>query len=118
MEKNIIDEKDKILLRMEAIIGLSTIIMYLLLIMTISIINIEEYIKVLIILFLTFYLIVIAFVLLKIEQIAGYYKCRECGHKYVPSYLKVFYAMHIGRTRYMKCPKCNKRSWQKKVISK
>ena len=26
--------------------------------------------------------------------------------------------MHYGRTRYMKCPKCNKRSWNKKVISK
>ena len=26
--------------------------------------------------------------------------------------------MHVGRTRYMKCPECNEKSWQKKVISK
>ena len=24
--------------------------------------------------------------------------------------------MHSGRTRYMKCPKCHKRTWNKKVI--
>ena len=55
---------------------------------------------------------------LKIEQVAGYYECKKCGHRYVPTYPDVLWAMHIGRTRYMKCPKCNKRSWQKKVISK
>lgn len=55
---------------------------------------------------------------LKIEQVAGYYECRECGHRYVPSYKSVNMAMHMGRTRYMKCPKCGKRSWQKKVLSK
>ena len=55
---------------------------------------------------------------LKIEQTAGYYKCVECGYKYVPAYKSVFFAMHTGRTRYMRCPKCSKRSWQKKVISK
>jgi DNA-directed RNA polymerase subunit RPC12/RpoP len=56
--------------------------------------------------------------MLKIEQKAGYYECKECGHKYVPEYKSVFGAMHINRTRYMKCPKCDKKSWQKKVISK
>jgi hypothetical protein len=55
---------------------------------------------------------------LRIEQTAGYYECRCCGHKYVPSYQSVLWAMHMGRTRYMKCPECKKYSWQKKVISK
>ncbi len=54
----------------------------------------------------------------RIEQIAGYYRCKHCGHKYVPIYKSVNLAMHMGRTRYMKCPNCGKRSWQKKVISK
>ncbi len=47
---------------------------------------------------------------LKIEQTAGYYVCRKCGHRYIPKYNTVFWAMHIGRTRYMKCPKCKKKS--------
>ncbi len=54
----------------------------------------------------------------KIEQIAGYYECKLCGHKYVPTYKAVNLAMHMGRTRYLKCPNCQKKSWQKKVISK
>jgi len=55
---------------------------------------------------------------LKIEQTAGYYECAECGHRYVPAYKSVFFAAHMGRTRHMRCPKCNNKSWQKKVISK
>ena len=57
-------------------------------------------------------------VAIKIEQVAGYYQCKVCGHKYVPTYKAVNLAMHMGRTRYMKCPNCHKWSWQKKVVSK
>ena len=42
----------------------------------------------------------------------------KCHHKYIPKYSSVLWAMHVNRTRYMKCPKCNQRSWQKKVITK
>lgn len=55
---------------------------------------------------------------LRIEQTAGYYRCAKCGHRYVPAYSSVFFAMHVNRTRYMKCPECGKRSWQKKVLNK
>ena len=66
---------------------------------------------------------IIAFIIgvfysIKIEQVAGYYECQKCHNKYVPSFSSVLGSVHIGRTRYMKCPKCNMRSWQKKVISK
>ncbi|WP_141768240.1 hypothetical protein [Streptococcus gallolyticus] len=54
----------------------------------------------------------------KIEQTAGYYECPNCHNKYVPTYQSVFWAPHMGRTRYMKCPECGKRSWQKKVLTK
>lgn len=56
--------------------------------------------------------------MLKIEQTAGYYECAKCGHRYVPTYKSVLWAMHINRTRYMRCPECKKKSWQKKVLSK
>ena len=55
---------------------------------------------------------------IKIEQIAGYYECNKCHYKYIPSYNKVLFSMHYGRTRYMKCPKCNSRSWNKKILTK
>lgn len=55
---------------------------------------------------------------LKIEEETGYYECQKCHNKYVPKYSSVYFAMHLGTTRYMKCPKCGKKSWQKKVMSK
>ncbi len=51
-----------------------------------------------------------------IEQTAGFYECQHCKHKYIPTYAQVLFAMHNGRTRHMKCPKCGRRSWNKKVI--
>ena len=53
---------------------------------------------------------------LKIEQKAGYYECAKCGHRYVPTYRSVCLAQHVNRTRYMKCPECGEKSWQKKRI--
>lgn len=58
------------------------------------------------------------FFTIRIEQIAGYYECQHCKHKYVPEFKNMMLSMHIGRTRFMPCPKCEKHSWQKKVISK
>jgi transcriptional regulator with XRE-family HTH domain/DNA-directed RNA polymerase subunit RPC12/RpoP len=52
-----------------------------------------------------------------LEIRAGSYECQKCGHRYVPTFKAVNLAMHAGRTRYMKCPECNKKSWQKKVLS-
>ena len=58
------------------------------------------------------------FYALKLEVSVGAYKCKKCGHEIVPTYIQALWAMHRGTTRYLKCPKCNKRSWCKKVINK
>ena len=58
------------------------------------------------------------FYALKLEVSVGAYKCKNCGHEIVPSYYQALNAMHMGTTRYLKCPKCNKRTWCKKVIKK
>lgn len=54
---------------------------------------------------------------MKLEREAGYYECPYCGHRYVPESVPFWFAMHMGRTRYLKCPECGKRGWQKKVLS-
>ena len=51
----------------------------------------------------------VMFSALKIEQIAGYYKCAKCGHKHVPTFGAVFLAIHFGRTRHLRCPKCGEK---------
>ena len=58
------------------------------------------------------------FYALKLEVSVGAYKCKKCGHEIVPTYTQALGAMHAGTTRYLKCPKCGKRSWCKKVIDK
>ena len=55
---------------------------------------------------------------MKIEQTAGYYACKHCKHRYVPTIGAMYAAPHMGRTRYMRCPACGKQSWQKKVLRK
>ena len=112
------EQSDRRLLTIEIVMGVITLILYIVLVMGVGFLPIKESIQVLIIMLATILIVIMAFVALKIEQIAGYYECRKCHHKYVPTYNSVLWAMHIGRTRYMKCPECNKRSWQKKVISK
>ena len=56
------------------------------------------------------------FYALKLEVSVGAYKCKNCGHEFVPTYSQALNAMHMGFTRYLKCPKCNKRTWCKKVL--
>ena len=55
---------------------------------------------------------------LKLEVSVGAYKCKKCGHEIVPTYKQALNAMHMGTTRYLKCPKCNKRTWCKKILKK
>ncbi|MBQ8813560.1 MAG: helix-turn-helix transcriptional regulator [Lachnospiraceae bacterium] len=58
------------------------------------------------------------FYALKLEVSVGAYKCKNCGHEIVPTYSAALWAMHRGTTRHLKCPKCNKRTWCKKVLKK
>ena len=58
------------------------------------------------------------FYALKLEISVGAYKCKGCGYEIVPTYSEALWAMHLGTTRYLKCPKCRKRTWCKKVLKK
>ena len=112
------EESDRRLLTIEIVMGVITLVMYCVVVMGVGFLPIKESTQILIIMLATILIVIMAFVALRIEQIAGYYECRKCHHKYVPTYSSVLWAMHVCRTRYMKCPECSKRSWQKKVISK
>lgn len=112
------EEADKRLLLVEIIIGFFAIAVMLGLCVIAAYAQIEEWLRITLIIIGFVPVLVLTPFMLKIEQTAGYYECKECHHKYIPAYRSVFVSMHMGRTRYMKCPECGKRSWQKKVISK
>ena len=60
------------------------------------------------------------FYALKLEVSVGAYRCKNCGCEIVPTYKEVMSprAIHMGTTRYLKCPNCQKRTWCKKVLKK
>ncbi len=112
------EEADKRLLNMEIVIGVIGTIFYLALIFVASFIEMQLWLRVVLICGgLVVFLIAILFSL-RIEQKAGYYECKCCKNRYIPTFKQALFAMHVNRTRYMKCPKCGKKSWNKKVISR
>ena len=124
VEKNLLDmvkqkeQADKRLLLMEIVIGVLASIILFILVFVASFVQMEDWIRILIIIAGLIPFIIGMLFAIRIEQTAGYYECQKCHHKYVPTYSSVLWAMHVNRTRYMKCPKCNKKSWNKKRISK
>ena len=123
MEKKLLEmvkekeARDRSLLTLEWVIGfLSCVVLLIPMVIAISV-PMDGWIRCVIILsgFIPFWIGV--FFAVKIEQVAGYYECKLCKHRYVPTYKAVNLAMHMGRTRYMRCPKCNQKSWQKKVLT-
>lgn len=124
MEENLLElkkseeEKNIMLLQLEIVIGVISTVVFL---GAITFANLfvqdRTYIAIIGISSFIIFLIGISFAL-KIEAVAGYYECRKCHYKYVPTYKDIYWAIHLGRSRYLKCPHCNQKSWNKKVISK
>ena len=122
LEENLLDlakkeeAQNKKMMIYEYVIGFISSITFLVLMFTLSYAIENQVVR--IILFIIAFLILIVGVsfALKIETETGYYECKKCHHKYIPSYKSVYFAMHYGTTRYLKCPKCHRKSWNKKVM--
>ena len=112
------EDADRRLLVLEWVVGILSVIVLIVPIIIAAYVQMEDWLRVLLV-FSGFIPCIVGFCwAIKIEQVAGYYKCAHCGHKYVPMMKSVLWSMHMGRTRYMRCPECGEKSWQKKVISK
>ena len=112
------EQRDKELLTLEIFIGIIISIIMFVCIFTAYFFSMENWLRVVLI-----FIGVIPFAIgilyaIRIEQIAGYYECNHCHYKYVPTYKRVLFSTHINRRRKMKCPKCNKKTWHKKVLNK
>ena len=108
MEKNLIEavrqkeQADKRLLSLEVLIGMISTAFLISMTAAAALIPMQDWIRFLLIGIGVVQFIVAMMFAIRIEQTAGYYECQDCGH---------------SRTRYMKCPQCGKKSWQKKVLS-
>ena len=112
------EASDKRLLNMEIVLGVSGTILFLAAIFCAAFLDLQIWARIVIIVSAFILFLLMCFFLIRIEQVTGYYECKHCHHRYVPTYMQANMAMHFGRTRYMKCPNCGKKSWQKKVLSK
>lgn len=110
--------QNKKLMMYENVIGFSSTLSFLIQVLVAVFFVKNTTAQILLFIFAFAFLIVGVSFALKIEAETGYYECQKCHNKYVPKYSSVYFAMHLGTTRYMKCPKCGKKSWQKKVMSK
>lgn len=113
-----VEEKNRQMLRTEYWIAIPAVIAGLVMVFVASFLEMPVWLRIALIVFALIMIFTVAFIAVGIEQKAGYYECQNCHHRYVPTYWQTNLAMHMGRTRYMKCPKCGKRSWQKKVLTK
>ena len=112
------EQRDRELLILETFIGVTVSIIMFLCIMIASFVQMDNWIRILLIVFGVIPFVIGICYAIRIEQIAGYYECSNCNYKYIPTYKSVLFSTHFNRTRKMKCPNCNKKSWHKKVISK
>ena len=116
--KRQIEEKNRQMLRAEYWIIIPAVLAGLVMVFVASFVAMPAWLRGLLIAFALAMIFIVAFIAVGIEQKAGYYECQKCGHRYVPTYWQTNLAQHAGRTRYMRCPKCGKRSWQKKVLTR
>ena len=123
-EKNLIEmirqkeEADKRLLLLEIVIGIVSVVFFFSMLLTGMYVDMPVWAKALLITIGTLQFFICMGIAIRIEQVAGYYECSKCGHRYVPGYTSVLLARHVGRSRRMKCPNCGKRSYHKKVLGK
>lgn len=121
-EENLLELKrleeidNKKLLTMEMVIGLTCSITFLIIMIVIAFAKMEIIPQMILIVTAVVIFIIGIFFSMELERKVGYYECDKCHYKYIPKALPFWFAMHLGRTRYMKCPKCNKRSWNKKTL--
>lgn len=65
------------------------------------ILDINDLIKVLIVIVGVILIIMGIVFATRIEQVAKYSECKKFGHKYIPTYNQILFSMHYGRTRYV-----------------
>ena len=124
VEKNLIEmvkqkeESDKRLLNIEIVLMAISITFFIAIIAIVSFVDMPLWAKIVIGIGGFIQLLASTLICFRIEQKTGYYECQECHHRYVPTFFQSSIAPHMGRTKYMKCPKCGKKSWQRKIISK
>ena len=109
------ERSSKHLLNIEYVLGFISSISFMIMIFVASFIDMKTFVRIALISIGLIEFFISLFFCIKIEKDAGFYECQKCHHKYIPTYKAVLFSMHYGRTRYLKCPNCKQKSWNKKT---
>ena len=109
-----VEEKNRQMLQTEYWIAFPAVIAGLIMVFVASFIEMPVWLRIALIVFALIMIFTVAFIAVGIEQKAGYYECRSCGHRYVPTYWQTNLAPHYGRTRRMTCPNAENAAGRKK----
>lgn len=109
-------ETNKHLLALEWVVGYMSILTFLVLIAVAGFVIKDLAWQIVLIVFGFLNFFVGVFIAIRIECKVGFYECEHCHNRYIPSFKAFIFSMHMGRTRYLKCPKCKKYSWNKKRV--
>ena len=112
-----LEQKNKIIWRTMWILMIVSLVFFLSGTLVASILIPEGPLQLVVIISITIAFLIPCFYALKLEVSVGTYKCKKCGCEIIPTYTEALKAMHMGTTRYLKCPNCKKRTWFKKKIN-
>lgn len=103
------------LLSVEIIVGICSVLIILGSLFIATFINLSEFAQTCLIVFGMIIGWTGVIICLFIEQKSENYECEACKHRYIPSFLQIFWSKDINRKRFMKCPMCGEKTWNKKT---
>lgn len=114
----LIKEKEEVKFRLiiETIVVFLTLVAVCTIILLTGYVELETWVRIL--------LIVVALVIMfggigvaaALEMRSAVFKCSKCGHKFEPTKTAYIMGMHTIMRRRLKCPKCQKRNWCKRML--
>lgn len=102
----------------EVLLGIPFIIFFFGSIILGSLLDIETYLRIIIIVSSFILFIIGIFGLCLLDSQIGYYECPTCKHRFVPSFFHFVIAPHTILKRRLKCPNCHNKHYCKKKMGK
>lgn len=112
------EASDKQVLRLGVVMLVLSSILYLVFILIPHILAPEYKWLTLISFFLALLTLSFDLLFMRLDQRVGYFQCKHCSHIYTPTYFSIVWAWGGLRKKHMRCPKCQKKSWHKRVYTK
>ncbi len=95
----------------EILIGCAFIGSIITLILLVGSLSIATYLKIILIVLSLIFIFVGLFGLVLLDVNIGYFECAECHERFIPSIKDYVFGMHTLKKRKLKCPKCGKKTW-------